>query len=79
LAITAKNDNKGSNAEYLIGPSVSFAEDRTFLTVGLYGGQVQKLQAQLHPGGAIPKELAEIPVRKNTHWKLGVAMSWKIR
>jgi hypothetical protein len=79
FGITAKNDNEGTNAEYLVGPSVSFAEDRAFVTFGVYGGRVQELQGQLFEGGVIPKELATIPVMKNMHWKFGVAFSWKIR
>jgi hypothetical protein len=79
LAITAKNDNKGTDPEYLVGPSVSFAEERAFLTVGLYGGRLQELQGQLYEGGPIPKDLAAIPVEKNLHWKLGVALTWKVK
>jgi hypothetical protein len=79
FGITAKNDNKGLDAEYLIGPSIGFAEDRAFVTLGVYGGRVQELQGQLYRDAPIPKELAEIPVEKNLHWRLGAAVSWKIR
>jgi hypothetical protein len=79
FGVTAKNDNEGTTAEYMFGPSVSLAEDRAFITVGVYGGRLQELQGQLFTGGAVPADLADIPVEKNLHWRLGASLSWKIR
>jgi len=78
LGITGKNDNKGTDIEYLIGPSASFLNDKLFFTVGGYAGKRQTLDGNLFPGAEIPKDLAEIPVHKNYHWKLGFALTYKL-
>jgi hypothetical protein len=78
LGITGKNDNKGTDIEYLVGPSASFLNDQLFLTVGGYAGKQQALDGNLFPGAEVPKDLAEIPVHKNYHWKLGFALTYKL-
>ena len=78
LGITAKNDNKGADLEYLVGPSFSFLEDKLFLTLGGYAGRQQKLEGDLFPRAAIPSDLAELPIRKNYKWSFGVALTYKI-
>jgi hypothetical protein len=78
LGITGKNDNKGTDIEYLIGPSFSFLNDQAFLTIGGYAGKRQELEGNLFPGAEVPKDLAEIPVRKNYHWKIGFGLTYRI-
>jgi hypothetical protein len=78
LGVTGKNDNKGIDIEYLVGPSASFLNDQLFVTVGGYAGKRQTLDGNLFPGAEVPKDLAEIPVHKNYHWKLGFALTYKL-
>lgn len=78
LGVTGKNDNKGTDIEYLVGPSVSFLNDQMFFTVGGYAGKQQEIEGNLFPGAEVPKDLAEIPVRKNYHWKLGFGLTYRI-
>jgi len=78
LGITGKNDNKGTDIEYLIGPSASFLNDKLFFTVGAYAGKRQTLDGNLFPGAEVPKDLAEIPVHKNYHWKLGFGLTYRL-
>ncbi|MEK6299975.1 MAG: hypothetical protein AABO41_04580 [Acidobacteriota bacterium] len=77
--VTAKNDNKGTDIEYLFGPSLSFAEERFFITVGAYGGRQQRLEGDFKLGSPVPADLAELPVRKEYHWKIGFALTYKIK
>ncbi len=79
LGLTAKNDNKGLDVEYLVGPTLGLIEDRLFFTVGAYAGRVQHLEGNLFVGAAVPKDLAEIPVRKDLNWHLGFALTFKAR
>jgi len=78
LGITAKNDNKGTDVEYLLGPSFSFLEDNLFLTVGGYAGRQQKLGGGLYEGFAVPSTVSELPIEKNYHWDFGFALSYRI-
>jgi tetratricopeptide (TPR) repeat protein len=77
--VTAKNDNKGTDIEYLFGPSISFAEERFFITVGAYGGKQQRLEGNFALGSPVPADLSELPVRKEYHWKFGFALTYKIK
>lgn len=80
LGLTAKPDNEGTDAEFLFGPSVSFIEERLFLTVGGYAGRKQELEGNLVPGQVIPKEFGdELPVSKHYVWKPGFAVTYKIK
>lgn len=78
LGVTGKNDNKGTDIEYLVGPSASFLDDKLFFTVGGYAGKQQTLAGNLFPGAEVPKDLAEIPVNKNYHWKIGFGLTYKL-
>ena len=78
LGITAKNDNKGTDVEYLVGPSVSMLEDKLFLTVGGYAGRQQKLGGNLFEGAAIPTAVDELPIEKNYRWHVGFALTYKL-
>jgi hypothetical protein len=78
LGITAKNDNKGADLEFLLGPSFSLLEDNIFFTVGGYAGRQQKLEGNLFPGVAVPSDLAELPVRKDYRWHIGFGLTYRI-
>lgn len=78
LGITAKNDNKGTDMEFLVGPSLSMLERRMFFTFGGYAGKQQKLAGDLFEGLALPSGVSEIPVEKNYRWSFGFALSYRI-
>lgn len=78
LGITAKNDNKGTDVEYLVGPSFSFLEDSLFLTVGGYAGRQQRLEGNLFEGVAVPEGVDELPIRKDYRWNFGFGISYRL-
>lgn len=61
----------------LVGPSLSFAEERLFLTAGGYYGNNQTLGGNLFVGGLVPEEVTEIPVVREGHWKFGAAVTYR--
>ncbi|HEV7241081.1 MAG TPA: hypothetical protein VGQ36_17730 [Thermoanaerobaculia bacterium] len=79
LGLSAKNDNLGTDIEYLVGPSIGLLDNKLFFTAGLYGGRTQKLQGNLTVGTKVPASLTEIPVRKDLEWKAGFALTYKIK
>ena len=79
LGVTAKSDNKGTDVEFLLGPSWGFLDNKLFVTTGAYIGKQQVLIGNLYVGAALPKDLAEIPVRKDYHWQFGIAVTYKIK
>jgi hypothetical protein len=79
LGITAKNDNKGTDVEYLVGPSFSMADEQLFLTFGGYAGRKQQLVGNLFQGARVPEGTAELPVQKNYKWTLGISLTYKIK
>jgi hypothetical protein len=77
FGVTAKSsDNKGTNIEYLFGPSWGFAERQLFLTVGAYAGQQQRLGGSLSVGQATSLSAANLPISQTTVWKVGFAITW---
>jgi hypothetical protein len=65
LGVTAKSDSKGTDLEFLLGFSRSFAQQRFFLTTGAYIGEKQTLDGGLQVGSTIPSSLTgELPVTK---------------
>lgn len=79
LGVTAKAGIEGTDVEYLLGPSISFLDNRVFITVGGYAGKQHKLAGDLFVGAALPQDLNEIPTTKNTKWSIGFGLTWKIR
>jgi hypothetical protein len=80
LGITAKPNDTGTNVEWLVGPSVSFIEERLFLTVGGYAGRRQVLEGNLTPGQELPADFKEdIPVNNRLVWKPGFALTYKFK
>lgn len=78
LGITAKNDNKGTDLEFLVGPSFSMFERNMFFTVGGFAGRQQKLSGGLFEGFAVPATVDELPIQKNYRWSLGFALSYRL-
>ena len=77
FGVTAKSsDNKGTNIEYLFGPSWAFAERQLFLTAGAYAGQQQRLGGSLSVGQATSLSAANLPISQTTIWKAGFAITW---
>jgi len=79
FGITAKTDNKGTNVEYLIGPSLGLIDDRMFLTIGAYGGRTQSLDGNFYVGAPLPDKLTELPIRRDLHWRVGFALTLKAK
>jgi len=78
FGITAKSDDKGTAPEYLMGVSWVAAQ-KLFLTLGAYDGQQQRLLGGLSVGQATTLSSANLPVAKEYHWRLGFAVSWKLK
>lgn len=77
FGVTAKSsDNKGTNIEYLFGPSWAFAERQLFFTAGAYAGQQQRLGGSLSVGQATSLSAANLPISQTTVWKVGFAITW---
>jgi hypothetical protein len=75
--VTAKSsDNKGTNIEYLFGPSWAFAERQIFITAGAYAGQQQRLANSLTVGSTTSLSSANLPITQSTIWKAGFAVTW---
>lgn len=80
LGITAKPNDTGTNVEWLVGPSLSFIEERLFLTFGGYAGRRQQLQGNLAPGQELPAEFKDdIPINNRLVWKPGFALTYKFK
>ena len=80
LGITAKPNDTGTNVEFLIGPSLSFIEERLFLTFGGYAGRRKQLEGNLVLGQELPTGFTdEIPTSNHLVWKPGVALTYKFK
>jgi hypothetical protein len=80
VGINGTADNTGVNIDYLIGPSLNVLDRKVFLTYGLYGGRVQRLNEGLYPGLKVPESTTgEKLVRKDFVWKSGFAVTYKIK
>jgi len=71
--------NNGVNLEYLAGVSLSFAEERFFITLGAYNGRVEELQKGFYEGLALPAAITEDPVIRGRDWDFGFALTYKFR
>lgn len=76
LGITGKHDDN-IDLEYLVGPSVSFLNDRALFTFGAYGGLTQNLVSDVQIGAALPDSLGDAKFfRKTLTWKPGFSFSY---
>jgi hypothetical protein len=76
IGVTGKKDDN-FDFEYLIGPSVSFLNDRALFTFGAYGGHTQNLVNDVKIGDAIPDSLGDAEFyRKRITWKPGFSFSY---
>lgn len=77
VGVTAKSsDNKGTNIEYLFGPSWAFADRQLFITAGAYAGWQQRLEGGLSVGQATSLSSANLPISLTTIWKPGFSITW---
>jgi hypothetical protein len=80
LGVTAKPTDSETNVEFLIGPSISFIEERLFFTFGGYAGRRKELEGNLVPGQVLPNEFGdEIPTSNHLVWKPGFALTYKFK
>lgn len=76
FGITAKHDNN-VDLEYLIGPSLSFLNDRALFTFGAYGGMTQNLVDDVRIGQEIPDSIGDATFfRKKMTWKPGFSFNY---
>jgi hypothetical protein len=73
------NFSDGADLESLVGLSLSFAEERFFLTVGAYNGRVETIEGDFFVGAGLPMEVTDVPVHSGREWDFGFALSYKIR
>jgi hypothetical protein len=79
LGLTTNLLGDTSGVEYLLGYSLGLAEERLFLTFGGYSARTEELQPGFHVGSAIPDSIPEAPIRKDRHWGIGFATSWRFK
>lgn len=80
VGATAKPNSEGTSAEFLFGPSLSFAQGKMFFTAGGYMGKKQELQGSFALGSQIPSDFgAELPIAEHYVWKPGFAITYKIK
>ena len=80
LGVTAKPNDTATNVEFLIGPSISFIEERLFFTFGGYAGRQKQLEGNLVLGQELPKEFTDdIPTSTHLVWKPGFALTYKFK
>ncbi len=78
FGVTANSDTKGTDPEFLFGGSVSFAQQKFFLSAGAYVGKQQKLDGGLHVGDVIPSTLTgELPLTKSYHTGFALSLSYR--
>lgn len=76
FGISAKHDDN-VDLEYLIGPSLSFLNDRALFTFGAYGGMTQNLVSDVRIGQEIPDSIGDAKFfRKSMTWKPGFSFSY---
>lgn len=77
FGLTAKIDTT-TDVEYLLGVSFSLAEERAFLTLGVYNGVIERLRPGFFEGQALPEDLGDIPVETERDWDFVFAFSWRL-
>ncbi len=78
VGVTAKFDDKGTDVEVLIGPSLSLWR-KLFFTVGAYAGHQQTLDGRFYIGAPVPATVTDLSPTKQLKWSPGFALSYKIR
>lgn len=69
----------GDEIEGLLGLSLSFAEERGFLTFGAYRGQLDEPRAGFYEGRALPTGVDKVPTQDDHRWDWAVALTWRIQ
>jgi hypothetical protein len=79
FGVTANSDTQGTDPEFLLGFSRSFAHQRFFFTGGAYLGERQKLDGGLMVGQTIPSTLTgDLPVTKSYHVGGAIGISFRL-
>jgi hypothetical protein len=71
--------NNGMNLDYLVGLSISFAEERLFVTVGAYNARTERLRDGFYRGQPLATAFTEEPTELSRKWDLGFALTYKFR
>ena len=80
LGVTAKPTEDSTNVEFLIGPSISFIDQRLFFTFGGYAGRRKQLEGNFVPGQVLPEGFTDdIPTSNHLVWKPGFALTYKFK
>ncbi|MBZ5492506.1 MAG: hypothetical protein LAO76_16405 [Acidobacteriia bacterium] len=77
FGIGAQADNLGARSEYMVGISQSLVDQKFFITLGTYIGKQQVLKNGLFPGQDVSAIQGDLPVDQVTHFKFGVAISYR--
>lgn len=77
---TLHKESGATELEYLVGGSLSGFDERMYLTVGEYFGQVSTLGGGLTAGDRVPDgtTASDIPVRKRFVGRVGFALSFSV-
>jgi hypothetical protein len=76
IAANIKGQNSGgSNAEYLLGPTLGVAR-YAFLTFGLYIGQETKLGGNFKVGDTVPSNITTAPIQQSYRPGFGMAITF---
>lgn len=79
LGATPASDDGAVRAEYIVGPSLGFAEDRFFATFGWHFGRTEVLQDSWFVGRAVPEEVTAVPIRHEAVSGFAFAISFKVK
>ena len=72
------NRSDGLATEFIAGPSLGFAKDKIFLTLGFHAARVEELSGGFKIGDPVPDGVTDpLPVQKN--WLNGLIMSLTFR
>lgn len=77
VGVTAKStDTSGTNIEYLLGLSWTFADRQLIFTAGAYSGWQERLNGGLSVGQATNLSSSNLPTSQTTVWKPGFSITW---
>lgn len=79
FGFAGETGNNGLNLEYLLGPSISFAEERFFITAGVYSGRTETLQNGFFVGKPLDATIPDVPVSRGRSRAFGLAATYRFR
>jgi hypothetical protein len=78
FGVAGKVGGSGAAVEYFVGPSLSFLENKLFLTVGPYIGRQDRLAGDLFQHASLTG-FSSVPIVKKYHVKLGSILTFNIK